>query len=160
MASKIDKYSDTEFAEIVATSISCAECMRKMGYKCTSGNSSVATQKRIQKLGLSTEHWKAHEVDSMHAAREIPCDEYFIKGDIVRSTTSLKNKVLKNKIAEYKCAICGNTGEWNGQPLSLQLHHINGDRTDNRPENLQFLCPNCHSQTDSYAGKNANRYED
>jgi hypothetical protein len=45
-------------------------------------------------------------------------------------------------------------GEWNGQPLKLQLDHINGINDDNRLENLRFICPNCHSQTITYAGKN------
>lgn len=58
---------------------------------------------------------------------------------------------------EYKCACCGNTGEWNGRPLVLQLDHINGDNCDNRLENLRFLCPNCHSQTDTFAGRNCKK---
>lgn len=55
---------------------------------------------------------------------------------------------------EYKCAFCGNTGEWLGQKLTLQLDHINGKNNDYRIENLRFLCPNCHSITPTYAGKN------
>ena len=43
----------------------------------------------------------------------------------------------------------------NGRPIPLQLHHINGNPTDNRIENLQVLCPNCHAQTDNYSGKNS-----
>ena len=67
----------------------------------------------------------------------------------------LKQKLLKENLIENKCAICG-INEWLGQPIVLQLHHINGDNTDNRIENLQLLCPNCHSQTDNYCG-NANK---
>ena len=65
----------------------------------------------------------------------------------------LKERLVKEKYLEYKCAECGIT-EWNGKPLSLHLDHINGINNDHRIENLRFLCPNCHSQTNTYAGKN------
>lgn len=54
---------------------------------------------------------------------------------------------------EYKCNTCG-ISEWNQKPLVLALDHINGNNRDYRFENLRFLCPNCHSQTDTYCGKN------
>ena len=69
----------------------------------------------------------------------------------------IKYRIIKKKLLEYKCVECDNTGEWNGKKLSLQLDHKNGINNDNRLENLQFLCPNCHSQTNTYAGKNNTR---
>ena len=51
------------------------------------------------------------------------------------------------------CACCGNAGRWQGQPLTLQLDHVNGRYNDNRLENLRWLCPNCHSQTETFAGR-------
>ena len=54
---------------------------------------------------------------------------------------------------EYKCSICGNNGVYMEKPLTLQLDHINGVNNDNRLENLRFLCPNCHSQTETFSGK-------
>ena len=57
---------------------------------------------------------------------------------------------------EYKCEKCG-ISEWLGEPLSLHLDHKNGVNNDHRIENLRFLCPNCHSQTDTYAGKNKSK---
>jgi ribosomal protein S27AE len=50
------------------------------------------------------------------------------------------------------CDLCGLT-EWGSKPISLELYHVNGDGLDNRVENLQFLCPNCHSQTDTWGGR-------
>ena len=70
------------------------------------------------------------------------------------SNTHLKKRLINDGVLEYSCQICGNIGEWNGNPMSLQLDHINGVNNDNRLKNLRFLCPNCHSQTNTYGGKN------
>lgn len=68
-------------------------------------------------------------------------------------TFKLKNRLLKEKIFENKCTCCGVT-EWQNKPLKMQLDHINGDNTNHKLENLRMICPNCHSQTDTYCGKN------
>lgn len=59
-------------------------------------------------------------------------------------------KLLEQKILDYECSKCNVKGEWEGQFLRLQLDHINGINNDNRIENLRLLCPNCHSQTETY----------
>lgn len=64
----------------------------------------------------------------------------------------IKEKLLKNGM-KYECIQCGIT-EWNGKKLSLHVDHINGNNRDNRIINLRFLCPNCHSLTNTYCGKN------
>lgn len=66
----------------------------------------------------------------------------------------LKRRLILEKKIPYECQSCGNTGQHNSRPLVLQLDHINGVNNDNRIENLRFLCPNCHSQEDTYAAKN------
>jgi len=81
--------------------------------------------------------------------------DYLTKDSIKKTcSTNIKNWIIKFKLIEYKCENCTNDGEWLNKKLCLQLDHINGDNSDNRLENLRFLCPNCHSQTETYTGKN------
>ena len=70
------------------------------------------------------------------------------------TTQKLKQRILKENLIPYRCIECNNGGTHNNKPLTLHLDHINGINNDNRIENLRFLCPNCHSQTETYAGKN------
>lgn len=70
--------------------------------------------------------------------------------------------MLKRALIEigrsYVCAVCGNDGAWCGQPLGLEVDHIDGDYHNNEGWNLRFICPNCHTQTDSFSGRSRNKY--
>lgn len=68
-------------------------------------------------------------------------------------TLKLKKRLIKEKVLEYKCALCG-LFEWNKKEISLHLDHIDGDSHNHKLKNLRLLCPNCHSQTDTWCGKN------
>lgn len=70
-----------------------------------------------------------------------------------KNRKSIKAALLRLGVFEYKCQCCG-IDSWMNNHISLQLEHKNGISDDNRLENLCLLCPNCHSQTDTYAGKN------
>jgi transposase-like protein len=70
----------------------------------------------------------------------------------------LKARLLTEGLKLAECERCG-VKEWEGEPLAFELHHINGDGRDNRLENLQLLCPNCHSQTDTWGGRNKGRQD-
>ena len=59
-------------------------------------------------------------------------------------------------LKDNRCELCG-IDSWRGEPLSLALHHVNGDPNDNRLVNLELQCPNCHSQTENFAGRNRGR---
>lgn len=68
--------------------------------------------------------------------------------------SSLRRVLKKEKLLPYLCNICGIGPEWNGKPMTLRIDHINGVYNDNRLENLQWVCPNCDSQLDTYCSKN------
>ena len=72
-----------------------------------------------------------------------------LQADTPRGRWNLKRRLLAAGLKGDACEECG-IGEWRGRPLSLALHHVNGDRNDNRLENLALLCPNCHSQTENF----------
>jgi hypothetical protein len=85
----------------------------------------------------------------------MPIEELLVAG-IRRGRYNLKLRLLRAGVKENCCEACGLV-EWRGRPLTMALHHINGDRHDNRLENLALLCPNCHSQTANFAGRNGRR---
>lgn len=78
-----------------------------------------------------------------------------IQKDTISSSTRVKTLLCKENLVDYKCSVCGLT-EWCGKSIVLELDHINGDRSNNSLTNLRLLCPNCHSQTPTYKGKNKN----
>ena len=64
--------------------------------------------------------------------------------------SGIKSWLLQGR--EYRCEECG-LSSWNNKHLVLELEHVNGNRRDNRKENLRILCPNCHSQTETFRNK-------
>jgi hypothetical protein len=145
---KINEYSKTDLLQLINCSDSYKNFLSKLGYS-SSGNAYRHTKKYLDSVGvdyskLTKDKW---------SSKEKSIEEVFISG-INFCNKSLKIKILKYGLLDYVCVICDNNGEWMGEKLSLHLDHINGDSTDNRIENLRFLCPNCHSQTETYAGKN------
>lgn len=82
---------------------------------------------------------------------KLTLEDILIKGD--KKVKGLRVRLIKEGVFEDICNECGLT-EWNGKPITLELHHNNGDNTDNRIENLSILCPNCHAQTPSFRKPN------
>ena len=82
--------------------------------------------------------------------------EEYLQNSADIQTNKVRTKLLEEGIKEHRCECCGLT-EWLGEPIPLELHHIDGNRTNNVLENYQLLCPNWHAFTDSYRGKNARK---
>jgi Zn finger protein HypA/HybF involved in hydrogenase expression len=86
------------------------------------------------------------------AFKEKLLNEILVENSTYIPNVHLKNRLIKLGILKYECYECG-INEWQNKPLTLQLDHVNGKNNDNRIENFRLLCPNCHSQTPTFAGK-------
>jgi len=108
----------------------------------------------IEAFGFSAASWSdaVRRGDIVARATATPIAELLV-ADTYRGRYNLKVRLLREGLKENRCERCGLT-EWLNEPLTLALHHVNGKRNDNRLENLQLLCPNCHSQTRNFAGRN------
>ncbi len=108
----------------------------------------------VRAFGFSSASWADAVKRGSIVARPnaIPLDELLVAG-IYRVRHNIKTRLLNEGLKENRRERCG-IADWRGTPLSLALHHINGERHDNRLANLELLCPNCHSQTENFAGRN------
>jgi DNA-binding CsgD family transcriptional regulator len=108
----------------------------------------------IEVFGFSSASWFEAVKRGAVVARPtaIPIGE-LLTADTYRGRYSLKLRLLREGLKENRCERCG-LAAWRDQPLTLALHHVNGRRDDNRLANLELLCPNCHSQTENFAGRN------
>lgn len=155
--SKIWYIPEDKLRAIVAGASSYSEILQGIGVSSGSSSRGILKQ-RIAMLKIDTSH-------ILHAKRRrqrtpptsrIPLNEILVEHSTYKRS-HLKRRLLENNLIEYQCAICGQGPEWEGKELVLDLDHINGVKTDHRLENLRFLCPNCHSQTETFAGKNARK---
>ncbi len=138
----------------VKTCFSFAEVLRKIGLKPVGGNYRTI-QIKLKEFNIDYSHFTGKGWNKPTHPK-FACTGQ--KLSAVLSTNSsitsskLKLRLFNHKLKENKCELCG-ISKWLGKPITCELHHINGDWTDNRLDNLQILCPNCHSQTDNFRNK-------
>ncbi len=147
------KYTKEILEPVVKNSTSYAQVLESLNlYK--SGGNYKNIKCHIDKFSLDTSHFKGQGWSKGVVCRD--SQDYLKKYDknIIKhiSTDSIKKKILQDKIMPYKCNICG-LSEWIGNPIPLELHHKDGDRWNNEINNLEIICPNCHTLTDNYKGK-------
>lgn len=148
-------YTDQQLSDAVAESFSIAGVLRKLHLRPAGGNYELV-KRRIQELGLSTTHFTGKQWlkgKRNHTTRKRSLQDILVKESTYTTTSDLKRRLLAEGLFERVCSACGLT-EWQGQPIPLEIDHINGARRDNRLENLRLLCPNCHALTMTYRGKN------
>lgn len=164
MNTRIPKFGSIDgLRKLIGESRSMAEVARKCGYADAGGT--VAYLRRKAKLAkISVDHflgsgWSKGKtrqtdrgVEKQARSLDRPWTELFCLNSTAKNATLLKRLILSGKRKDC-CEECG-LAEWRGRKIRQQLHHCNGDNTDCREENLQILCPMCHSFTDNFAGRN------
>ncbi len=151
------KYTKERLEEVVNECGSFRQVLQKLSLKEAGGNY-ANIQKRVKQFNIDTSHFhgqvwnKGKTWSKVKDLSEVLVENSTYSTGLHRSSYQLKNQLFKLGYKEKICEVCKNT-EWIGHKIPLELHHINGNKYDNRIENLQILCPNCHSFTDNYRAK-------
>ena len=149
-------WTDQDFVEAVRSSFSYAQVIEKLHLR-VAGSNYDTVKRKINELHLDVSHFTGQAWNQGLRRKPLrepqPLSEILVEHSSFVNANHLRERLLKEGLKQRRCECCGNT-QWNGQPIPLELHHINAIRDDQRLENLQFLCPNCHALTDNYRGKN------
>jgi hypothetical protein len=144
------KWTDEDLIFHCQNSKNKTEVLKKIGLSFRNSGNYQTVDKYIKKLKIDTSHF---EIGISHniPVSKITLEDILIENSSYTKTSELKNRLVKACLLEYRCSIekC-QLSNWLDSKINLHLDHINGDRTDNRIENLRLLCPNCHSQTETY----------
>lgn len=144
------------FISDLKNSVSIADFLKNKKMSLTSGNyGSFKKWIQFHNINLKEIFFKKenHKLDN-NKRHPISLNDLCIDSKINKK--QLIGLIKKYDLLTYQCS-CGNKGIWNNKPLTLQLEHKNGNNTDNRINNLEYLCPNCHAQTLTYGSKNKHK---
>ena len=145
------KYSKDEIVSIVSNSRSKRECLINLNMEPYGGNYRLL-DRYLELFNIDTSHFLGQGWNVGKSPADIKPIEKYFNNEIPITSYKLKKRLLKDDIKEYCCEEC-QLKEWNGKPIPLELHHINGNNKDNRLSNLMLLCPNCHALTDNYRNR-------
>ena len=148
-------WTDKQLIDACESSVNVREIIQKLGLAVAGGTYSNI-QKHMKRLNLSlkltsTER-KQQGIQKFKFSKTYTDNELFSINKTV-SNKAVRDRFIKREDVEYKCSICG-ISQWQGNPIILDMDHINGVRYDHRLHNLRLLCPNCHVQTITWGGKN------
>lgn len=153
--SRKKQWSESQLRNAVDISKSYRNVIKVLGLIPAGGNYNQI-KRYIKEYGISTEHftgmlWNKGLKMSFRPKIEL---EAILQKDTTYQSFKLKKRLFLAKIKKPKCEICGWARKSVDGRIPLELDHINGDRYDNRLENLRILCPNCHSLQTTHRGKN------
>jgi hypothetical protein len=151
MKKKIVELTKDEMQKLIIDSKSINEILKQLNVNSNGSGAYKTFRNHCKRLGIESPVYENNGNKAIGA--KIDLKDILVENSTYQNISRLKKRLISENILEYKCCKCGNKGEWNGDKLILQLDHINGVNNNNKIENLRFLCPNCHSQTLTYAGK-------
>jgi len=150
------KHTKEELEQFVKKSLSITDLCKQLSIIPAGGNFKTL-KKKIKDWNIDISHFtgSAWNVGNRYKpfGKKRDLKDILVENSTHTNSNSLKGRLLKEGLKEHKCESCG-LEKWLDKIIKLEIHHVNGNNFDNRLENIELLCPNCHAYTDNYRGKN------